>query len=52
MDTGKLFANGKSNEFDVAIVDLMEENRTLAKEIKNIKIEQESQAILLCEVTK
>ena len=52
IDTTKLFANGDSNEFDVAVEDLMEKNRTLAKEIKNLKIEQESQALLLCEVTE
>ena len=27
-------------------------NRVQAKEIKNLKLEQESQAMLLCEVTK
>ena len=52
METTKLFADGKSNEFDVAVTDLMEKNRTLAEEIKNLKIEKESQAILLCEVTE
>ena len=30
----------------------MEKNRAQAKEIKNLKLEQESQAILLCEVTE
>ena len=30
----------------------MEKNRAQAKEIRNLKLEQESQAILLCEVTK
>ena len=30
----------------------MEKNRAQAEEIKNLKLEQESQAILLCEVTK
>lgn len=52
MDTTKIFANADSNEFDAAVTNLMEKNRTLAKEIRNIKIEQESQAILLCEVTE
>ena len=28
----------------------MEKNRAQAKEIRNLKLEQESQAILLCEV--
>lgn len=50
MDTTKLFTNGDSNEFDAAVVDLMEKNKTLAEEIRNLKIEQESQAISLCEV--
>ena len=52
MDTTKLFANGDSNEFDAAIVDLMEKNRAQAEEIINLKLEKELQAILLCEVTK
>ena len=52
MDTNKLFDNGYSNEFDATIKDLMETNRTKVKEIRNLKLEQESQAILLCEVTK
>ena len=30
----------------------MEKNRVQAEEIKNLKLEQESQAILLCEVTE
>ena len=46
----KFFSNGDSKEFDVAIVDLMEKNRAQAKEIKTLKIEQESQAMMLCEV--
>ena len=52
IDTTKLFSNGDSNEFDATIVDLMEKNRAQAKEIRNLKLEQESQAILLCEVTE
>ncbi len=52
MDTAKLFANGDSNEFDATVVDLMEKNRAQAEEIKNLKLEQESQATLLCEVTE
>ena len=40
MDTTKLFENGKSNEFNAIVVDLTEKNRTLVKEIRNIKIEQ------------
>ena len=30
----------------------MEKNRAQAEEIKNLKIEQESQAMMLCEMTK
>ena len=52
MDTTKLFANGKYNEFDAVVANLMENNRTLTEEIRNLKIEQESQVILLCEVIK
>ena len=39
MDTTKLFTNGDSNEFDGAIVDLMEKNRAQAEEIRNLKLE-------------
>ena len=52
MDTTKLFANGDSNQFDAVVEDLMEKNRTQVEEIRNLKLEQESQAIFLCEVTK
>ena len=52
IDTTKLFANGNSSEFDATIVDLIKKNRAQAKEIRNLKLEQESQAILLCEVTE
>ena len=50
--TTKLFANGDSNEFDATIANLMEKNRVKAEEIRYIKSEQESQTILLCEVTE
>ena len=50
--TTKFFANGDSNEFNVAILDLMENNRAQAEEIRNLKIEQESQAMMLCEMTE
>ena len=50
IDTTKVFANGDSNEFDLTITNLMEKNRTQDKEIINLKLEKESQAILLCEV--
>ena len=52
IDTTKLFTKGNSSEFDAAIANLMEKNRARVEEIKNLKLEQESQAILLCEVTK
>ena len=52
IDTTELFIEGNSSEFDAAIADLMEKNKAQAKEIKNLKLEQESQAILICEVTK
>ena len=47
-----MFANGDSKEFDVAIVELMEKNRAQVEEIRSLKIEQESQAMMLCEITK
>ena len=49
--TTKLFSNGDSNEFDTTIIDLMEKNRVQVEEIRNLKLEQESQALLLCKVT-
>lgn len=52
IDTSKVFANGYSKEFDATIADLMEKNRAQVEEIKTLKIEQESQAMILCEVTK
>ena len=51
-DTTKLFTNGDSNKFDAAIADLMEKYRVQAKEIINLKLVQESQAMMLCEVTE
>ena len=50
--TTKLFREGNSSELDAAIADLMKKNRAQDKEIRNLKLEQESQAIMLCEVTK
>ena len=50
IDTTKIFTNGNQSEFDAAITDLMEKNRAQAEEIRNLKLEQESQAILVCEV--
>ena len=52
IDTTKFFVNGDSNDFDASIADLMEKNRAQAEEIRNFKIEKESQAMMLCEVTK
>lgn len=52
MDTTKLFGNGNSKEFDAPVADLMEKNRAQAEEIMNLKLDQELQAILLCEVTE
>ena len=49
-DTTKLFANGDTQEFEAAIADLMEMNRTQVEEIRSLKIEQESQAMMLCEI--
>ena len=51
-DTSKVFSNGYSKEFDAVIADLMEKNRAQAEEIRSLKIEQESQSVMLCEVTE
>ena len=52
IDTTKVFSNGDTKEFDPAISKLMETNRAQAEEIRTLKLEQESQAIMLCEVTE
>ena len=52
IDTTKVFSNGDSKEYDAVIIDLMEKNRAQAKEIRTLKIEKESQAMILCEVTE
>ena len=52
IDTSKVFANGDNKEFDATIENLMEKNRAQAEEITSLKIEQESQAMMLCEVTE
>ena len=50
IDTNEVFAKGDSKEFDAAIAKLMEKNRIQAKEISSLKIEHESQAMMLCEI--
>ena len=45
-----MFANRDTKEFDVVIEYLMEKNRDQVEEIRSLKIEQESQAMMLCEV--
>ena len=52
IDNSNLFSNGDSKEFDAAIVELMERNRAQAKKIRSLKIEQESQAMMLWEITE
>ena len=52
IDTKKVFANGDSKDFDTIIASLMEKNRAQEEEIRTLKIEQESQAMMLCEVTE
>ena len=52
IDTTQIFTNGYSKEFDATIVDLIEKNEAQEKEIRTLKLEQESQAIMLCEVAK
>ena len=48
--TTQVFSNGDSKEFDAAIEKLMEKNRAQAEEIRSLKMEQESQAMMLCEI--
>ena len=47
-----MFAKGDSKEFDAAIVELREKNRVQAEEIRSLKMEHESQAMMLCEITE
>ena len=50
IDTTEVFAKGDSKEFDAAIAELMEKNRIQAEEIRSLKIEHESQAMMLYEI--
>ncbi|MDF3686233.1 hypothetical protein [Enterobacter hormaechei] len=52
IDTTQVFTNGDSKEFDATIVELMEKNRAQAEEIRSLKMEHESQAIMICEITE
>ena len=52
IDTTKVFANGDTKEFDATIAELMETNRSQAKEIRTLELEQESHAIMLCEANE
>ena len=52
IDTTEVFAKGDSKEFDAEILELMEKNRIQAEEIRSLKIEHESQAMIICEITK
>ena len=52
IDTTKVFAMGDSKEFESAIAKLMEKNRIQVEEIRSLKIEHESQTMMLCEITK
>ena len=51
-DTTELFANGNSSDFYATITNLIEKKDALIEEVKNIKIEQEVQSVLLCEVAE
>ena len=52
IDTTKVFEKGDSKEFDAVIAELMEKNRVQEEEIRSLKMEHESQAMMLCEITK
>ena len=52
IDTTKLFSKGDSKEFDEEITKLMEKNRVQEEEIKYLKMEHESQVMMICEITK
>ena len=52
IDTTQVFANGDSKEFDAKIAELMEKSRAQEEEVRSLKMEQESQAMMLCEITE
>ena len=52
IDTTQVFANGDSKEFDATIAKLMEKNKAQVEEIRSLKMEQESQTMMLCEITE
>lgn len=52
IDTTQVFTKGYSKEFDAAIAELMEKNRVQAEEIRFLKMEHESHAMILCEITE
>ena len=52
IDTTEIFAKGDSKEFDAAIAELMEKNRAQTEEIRSLRMEHESQGMMLCEITK
>ena len=47
-----MFSNRDTQDFEATIVDLMERNKDQVEEIRYLKIEQESQAMMLCEITE
>lgn len=51
-DTSELFIDGNSSEFNVVIAGLMKKNGALTQEVKNLKMEQGVQLVLLCEVSE
>ena len=43
---------GKSSEYDEAIIDIMEKNNALNKNVRNLRREHEIQVVRLCKETK
>ena len=52
IDTTQVFSKEDSKEFDATIEELMEKNRIQVEEIRSLKMEHESQAMMLCEITE
>ena len=52
IDTTNIFSNGDTKQFDVAIAELMEKKKAQIEEIRSLKMEHESQDIMICEITK
>ena len=52
VDVKDLFNSGNTSDSDATIIDLLEKNKFLSKEFRELTREQEIQSVRLCEVTE